>query len=186
MHQHPNVGPFIGKQLIQRLVTSNPSPAYIARVAAAFDDNGAGVRGDMRAVVRAVLLDAEARDPAWPATTASASCASRCCACTAFLRAFGARSDSGRFLIGATDDPGRQLGQSPLRSPSVFNFFRPGYVPPNTQAGGLNLSVPEMQITNETTVAGYANYMRAVVQNGVGLNGANGTAARRDVQPDYQ
>jgi uncharacterized protein (DUF1800 family) len=186
LHQHPNVGPFIGKQLIQRLVTSNPSPAYIARVAAAFGDNGAGVRGDMRAVVRAVLLDAEARDPTLAGDNRFGKLREPVLRLTAFLRAFGARSDSGKFLVGATDDPGRQLGQSPLRAPSVFNFFRPGYVPPNTQAGGLNLSVPEMQITHETTVAGYANYMRSAVQNGVGWHGANLTAARRDVQPDYR
>jgi len=167
-------------------VTSNPSPAYVSRVAAAFDNNGAGVRGDMRAVVRAVLLDAEARDPALAGDNRFGKLREPVLRLTAFLRAFGAHSDSGRFLVGVTDDPSRQLGQSPLRSPSVFNFYRPGYVPPNTQAGGLNLSVPEMQITNETTVAGYANYIRTVVQNGVGLNGANGTAARRDVQPDYR
>jgi uncharacterized protein (DUF1800 family) len=185
LHRHPNVGPFIGKQLIQRLVTSNPSPAYIARVAAAFTDNGAGVRGDMRAVVRAVLLDAEARDPALAGDNRFGKLREPVLRLTAFLRAFSARSDSGRFLIGFTDDPGRQLGQSPLRSPSVFNFFRPGYVPPNTQAGGLNLSVPEMQITHETTVAGYANYMRSAVQHGVGLHGLDGAAPRSDVQPDY-
>jgi uncharacterized protein (DUF1800 family) len=186
LHQHPNVGPFIGKQLIQRLVTSNPTPAYIARVAAAFDDNGAGVRGDMRAVVRAALLDTEARQPVLATDTRFGKLREPVLRLTAFLRAFGAQSDSGRFLVGFTDDPARQLGQSPLRSPSVFNFFRPGYVPPNTQAGGLNLAVPEMQITNETTVAGYANYMRSAVQSGVGLNGTDRSAARRDVQPDYR
>jgi len=184
LHQHPNVGPFIGKQLIQRLVTSNPSPAYVARVAAAFNDS-AGKRGDMRAVVRAVLLDAEARDPALAGDNRFGKLREPVLRLTAFLRAFDARSDSGKFLVGTTDDPGLQLGQSPLRSPSVFNFFRPGYVPPNTQAGSLNLSVPEMQITHETTVAGYANYMRSAVQNGVGFNGTKGNAARRDLQPDY-
>ena len=61
LFNHPNVGPFIGRQLIQRLTTSNPSPAYVARVAAVFANNGKGVRGDMAAVVRAILLDAEAR-----------------------------------------------------------------------------------------------------------------------------
>jgi len=186
LHQHPNVGPFVGKQIIQRLVTSNPSQAYIARVAAAFDDNGAGVRGDMRAVVRAVLLDAEARQPVPASDNRFGKLREPVLRLTAFLRAFGAHSDSGQFLVGVTDDPVRQLGQSPLRSPSVFNFFRPGYVPPNTQAGGLNLSVPEMQITNETTVAGYANYMRSAVQSGVGLNGADRNAARRDIQLDYR
>ena len=64
LFQHPNVGPFFGRQMIQRLVTSHPSPAYVARVAAAFHDNGSGVRGDLRAVWSAVLLDDEARGPA--------------------------------------------------------------------------------------------------------------------------
>jgi uncharacterized protein (DUF1800 family) len=186
LHRHPNVGPFIGKQLIQRLVTSNPSPAYIARVAAVFADNGAGVRGDMGAVVRAVLLDREARYPAVAGGNHFGKLREPVLRLTAFLRAFGARSESGRFLVGTTDDPAGQLGQSPLRSPSVFNFFRPGFVPPNTLAGGLDLTVPEMQITNETTVAGYANYMRSAVENGVGLHGIDRSAARRDVQPDYR
>ena len=99
---------------------------------------------------------------------------------TAALRALGAKSDSGRFLIGTTDDPGSQLGQSPLRSPSVFNFYRPGYVPPGTEAGAAGLTVPEMQLTHETSVAGYANYMRAGVQAGFGLRGTS--PARADVQ----
>ena len=77
---HPNVGPFFGRQMIQRLVTSNPSPAYVARVAAAFDDNGEGVRGDLRAVWRAVLTDEEALALAIRRTRSAANCASRSCA----------------------------------------------------------------------------------------------------------
>jgi hypothetical protein len=85
-------------------------------------------------------------------------------------------------MIGSTDDPGNALGQTPMRAPSVFNFYRPGFVPPNTASGAANLAVPEMQITHETSVAGYANFMRGVVQNGVG-NRAGG-ATRNDVQVD--
>jgi uncharacterized protein (DUF1800 family) len=182
---HPNVGPFIGRQLIQRLVTSNPSPAYVSRVAAAFADNGRGVRGDLRAVVRAVLLDPEARDPAKAADGRFGKLREPVLRLTAFLRAFGASSDSGGYLLPATDDPGTQLGQTPLRSPSVFNFYRPGYVPPNTRAASVSMVVPEMQITHESSVAGYANFMRSAVQNGVGQNGPDFKAARRDLQPDY-
>ncbi len=178
---HPNVGPFIGKQLIQRLVTSNPSPAYVGRVAQAF----AGGSGDMRAMVRAVLLDAEARDASVASGPAYGKLREPVLRMTAFLRAFGATSDSGKFLIGTTDDAGSQLGQTPLRSPSVFNFYRPGYVPPNTLAGMAGLAVPEMQITHETTVAGYANFMRSGVQNGFGQNGTDYKATRRDVQIDF-
>jgi len=176
---HPNVGPFIGRQLIQRLVTSNPSPAYVQRVAKAFADNGAGARGDMKAVIKAVLLDPEARTAS---DAAGGKLREPVLRLTALLRAFGATSDSGKYLIRITDDPGAALGQTPLRSPSVFNFYRPGYVPPGTEAGSLGLTVPEMQITHETTVAGYANYMRGGLQSGFGQRGVDWKATRPDVQ----
>ena len=91
---------------------------------------------------------------------ASARCASRCCKLSAYLRAFGYRSDSGNWRVGNTDNTGSALGQTPLRSPSVFNFYRPGYVPPGTEAAAGGLAAPEMQIAHETTAAGYVNYMR--------------------------
>jgi uncharacterized protein (DUF1800 family) len=172
---HPNVGPFIGRQLIQRLVTSTPSRAYVQRVAAAFANSG----GDMKALIRAVLLDAEARAPA---TAGGGKLREPVLRLTALLRAFGATSDSGAFLIGTTDDPATQLGQTPLRAGSVFNFYRPGYVPPGTEAATLGLTVPEMQLTHEVSVAGYANYLRSGLQGGFGQNGVNYSAARRDVQ----
>jgi len=174
---HPNVGPFIGRQLIQRLVTSHPSPAYVERVAKVFNNNGSGVRGDLKAVVKAVLLDTEARAPSAAQRDSFGKLREP------VLRAFGATSTSSHWLIGNTDDPGTSLGQTPLRSPSVFNFYRPGYVPPNTLAAARSLTVPEMQITHETSVAGYANFMRSVVQNnGVGETPAG--ASTRDVQLD--
>jgi uncharacterized protein (DUF1800 family) len=179
---HPNVGPFIGRQLIQRLVTSHPSPAYVERVARVFADNGATVRGDMKAVVRAVLLDREARDDAAAADPGHGKLREPVLRLTALLRAFGATSDSGAWLIGATDDPGSALGQSPLRSPSVFNFYRPGYLAPGSESGAAQRTAPELQITHETTVAGYANYLRSGLQSGFGQNGVNWTAPRRDVQ----
>ena len=177
---HPNVGPFIGKQLIQRLVTSNPSPAYVSRVAKAFSSSG-----DMKAMVKAVLTDAEARDLTLASGQTYGKLREPVLRMTAFLRAFGATSDSGKFLIGGTNDPGLALSQSPLYSPSVFNFYRPGYVPPDTLAGKAGLVVPEMQITHETSVAGYANFMRLGIQSGFGLKGTDNTAARQDVQVDY-
>jgi uncharacterized protein (DUF1800 family) len=179
---HPNVGPFIGRQLIQRLVTSHPSPAYVERVARVFADNGAGVRGDMKAVVRAVLLDHEARDDGAAADPGHGKLREPVLRLTALLRAFGATSDSGAWLIGATDDPGSALGQSPLRSPSVFNFYRPGYLAPGSESAAAQRTAPELQITHETTVAGYANYLRSGLQSGFGQNGVNWTAPRRDVQ----
>nr|WP_316642631.1 DUF1800 domain-containing protein [uncultured Roseateles sp.] len=177
---HPNVAPFIARQLIQRLVTSNPSPAYVQRAAAAF-----GVGGDMRALLRAVLLDDEARKPEAAADPAFGKLREPVLRLTALLRAFGARSDSGSYLIGATDDPGTQLGQTPLRAPSVFNFYRPGFVPPNSLMAAQGLAAPEMQITHETSIVGYANYLRSGVDRGFGLSGPDGKATRRDVQPDY-
>jgi uncharacterized protein (DUF1800 family) len=180
MYNHPNVGPFIGRQLIQRLVTSNPSPSYIAAVAAAFDNNGAGVRGDMKAVIRAVLLNPEARGT----SDRFGKLREPVLRLSAFLRAFGFSSDSGGYRVGNTDNPGTQLGQSPLRAPTVFNFYRPGYVPPGTRAASAQLVVPEMQITHETSASGYVNYMRDNVAQGVGQF-AGGSLNRRDLQPDF-
>lgn len=182
---HPNVGPFIGKQLIQRMVTSNPSPAYVARVAQAFASNGAGARGELKAVIKAVLLDPEARDMTIANSPTYGKVREPVLRLTAYLRAFGATSDSGKFIIGITDEPGTQIGQTPLYSPSVFNFYRPGFVPPNTLASSAGMVAPEMQITNETSVAGYAEIMRLGMNLGFGQNGANWTEARRDMQVNY-
>ncbi len=147
---HPNVGPFIAKQLIQRLVMSNPSPAYVQRVAARFDDNGAGVRGDLAAVVRAVLLDSEARS-----VSAVGKLEEPLIRLVALWRAFDARSASGRYPLGPVTF---LIGQGPLRSPSVFNFFRPDYAPPG-EMRSLDLVAPEMEITTETTTASLANLL---------------------------
>jgi uncharacterized protein (DUF1800 family) len=176
---HPNVGPFIGKQLIQRLVTSNPSPAYVTAVANAFANNGSGVRGDMKHVVKTILMHAEARQT----SSTAGKVREPVLRLTAFLRAYGFASDSGEYRVGNTDNPGTQLGQSPLRSPSVFNFYRPGYVPPGTAAAAASLAVPEMQIVHETTAAGYVNFMRDNVSSGVGAFGA--TQNRRDLQGNF-
>lgn len=180
LFNHPNVGPFIGKQLIQRLVSSNPSPAYVSRVAGAFNNNGSGVRGDMKAVIKAILLDPEARE-APVGTSIRGKVREPIVRLVHWMRAFNARSTDGRFLYGTTSDPAAQLAQSPMYSPSVFNFFRPGYVPPNTRAGAAGLTVPEMQITNETSMAGYLNYIRGVINAGIGTRVNNVL----DIQADY-
>jgi uncharacterized protein (DUF1800 family) len=179
LFNHPNVGPFIGKQLIQRLVTSNPSQDYVARVTAAFNNDGQGVRGDMKALIRAIYLDPEARDMAKLADPKAGKIREPILRMANWMRAANVVSGSGRFLIGATDDPGSSLGQTPMRSPSVFNFYRPGYLPPNTSIGSAGLVSPEMQITHETSVAGYLNTLRSAVQSGFGSNNP------RDVQPNY-
>lgn len=180
LFNHPNVGPFIGKQLIQHMVSANPSPGYVSRVASAFNNNGAGVRGDMKAVIRAILLDPEARNANNTSTT-DGKLREPVVRLVQWMRAFSAKSTDGRFLLGNMSDPAQQLGQTPMYSPSVFNFYRPGFSPPNSKVGNANLVSPEAQITNETSVAGYLNFMRTAIQQGVGTtnNGA------RDIQPNY-
>jgi uncharacterized protein (DUF1800 family) len=181
---HPNVGPFIGRQLIQRLVTSNPSPAYVRDVARVFANNGSGVRGDMKAVVKAVLMHAEARVQ----TETSGKVREPMLKLSAFLRAFPHTSDTGNFRVGSTDSPGIALGQSPMRSPSVFNYYRPGYVAPGTRSASRNLQAPELQIAHESSAAGYVNFMRDNIASGVGQTNTtvNGVVRnRRDLQADY-
>jgi len=171
---HPNVAPFISKQLIQRLVTSNPSAAYVGRVSAVFTDNGNGVRGDLKAVVKALLLDTEARSDTMMMQPTWGKLREPMVRMVQWARTFNATSTSGNWKIGDLSDSGTRLGQSPLRSSSVFNFFRPGYVPPNTALASAALVGPEFQITNESTVAGYINFMTATVRSGIA-----------DVLPNY-
>ena len=163
--QHPNVGPFIGRQLIQRLVTSNPSPTYVQRVAGAFANNGAGVRGDLRAVVRAVLLDVEARqDGSGSVVLGVGKQREPVLRFAQLLRGLGARSANGRNAIHYLDGSDDALGQSPLLAPTVFNFYSPFYRPPGplTEAG---LAAPEFQITTETTVVGSLNFFASLIDN---------------------
>jgi uncharacterized protein (DUF1800 family) len=165
---HPNLPVFVGKQMIQRLVTSNPSTGYVQRVAAAFTNNGSGVRGDMKALITAVLMDNDARNPAIASGNTYGKLREPVIRFLNLARAYSANSPSDAWAIGDLSDPSR-LGQSPMRSPTVFNFFRPGYVPPNTTLATLKLTGPEFQITNETTVSGYVNYMQnAIAGSGVG------------------
>ncbi len=183
---HPNVGPFIGKQLIQRLVTSNPSPAYVARVSAAFANNGQGVRGDMKALIRAILLDVEARDPANSRQPTFGKLREPMFRYANWARAWKMRSLSGwwKFAPGYTSSV-NTLNQGPLQSPSVFNFFRPGYVPPTTQIASRNLVAPEFQITNDSSVAGFVNYMENNVFN-LSLLEHNNIDFRCDYEPLYK
>jgi uncharacterized protein (DUF1800 family) len=169
LFNHPNVGPFIGSQLIKRFVTSNPSPAYVARVAAAFNDNGKGTRGDLKAVLRAVLLDPEARsatrlaDPSWGKLREPLVRFGN------WMRAFNASAESGYYRIWNLEDPISSIGQNPLRAPSVFNWFRPDYAPPG-EILRQGLVAPEFQITHETTTTGYANFVIHTVERGHSWN----------------
>jgi uncharacterized protein (DUF1800 family) len=161
---HPNVAPFISKQLIQHLVTSNPAPAYVARISAVFENNGSGVRGDLRAVVRAILLDVEARTTAIAGAASFGKLREPINRVTGWARAFnGASANGGWTTIGDTSSTSNRIGQSPGRSPSVFNFFRPGYTPPNSAIATAGLVAPEFQIANEPSVVAYVNYMGTLV-----------------------
>lgn len=172
---HPNVAPFISRQLIQKLVLSNPSPAYVARVAAVFQNDGAGVAGNLQAVIKAVLLDIEARKPAnGSAATTYGKLREPILRLSAWARAYAATSPSDTWNVGNTSDPATRLGQSPGRSPSVFNFYRPGYVPPNSSIGAAAMVAPEFQLNNESSVVGYVNYMQRAVSRGV-----------NDIKADY-
>ncbi|MGQ0383084.1 MAG: DUF1800 domain-containing protein [Gammaproteobacteria bacterium] len=150
---HPNVAPFISKQLIQRLVTSNPSPQYIERIARRFNDDGSGRRGQLGAVVRAILLDPEARQA--PAAATAGKLGEPLLRLTRMWRAYGARSPSGRLNV--QNIPGF-IGQGPLQAPSVFNFFSPFYAPPG-EILDQGLVAPEMQLATEYLSSLITNYL---------------------------
>ncbi len=170
LFNHPNVGPFFGRQMIQRLVTSNPSPAYVARVATVFNNNGSGVRGDLAAVFSAVLLDDEARGPAGLSQNGFGKLREPMVRLVQWGRTFGIASARGSWKMGDLSNPATQLGQTPLRSPSVFNFFRPGYVPPSTALSASQTPAPEFQLVNESSVSGYLNYLQGIIRNGMYVN----------------
>lgn len=156
LFNHPNVGPFISKQLIQRLVTSNPTPAYTNRVASVFNNNGEGVRGDMRALIKAILVDVEARE-GFESVPNFGKLREPLIRWTHLWRAFnvqkGMRSENGQYNHASPYiyQGDRFLGQSVLSAPSVFNFFHPDYAPlgPLREAGVL---APESEIYTDAFI----------------------------------
>jgi uncharacterized protein (DUF1800 family) len=169
---HANVGPFVSVRLIQRLVTSNPSPGYVQRVAAVFDNNGFGVRGDLGAVVKAILMDDEAR-PALPMEI-DGKVKEPLLRLTQLWRAYDATSASGVFPLAASYII---FGQGPLQSPSVFNFFSPFFAP----AGEIRDSsfvAPELEIATEYQNTFVTNYFFLA---SFGLNSANPDLEQDDV-----
>ena len=157
---HPNVGPFVCRELIQHLVTSNPSPAYIQRVASVFNDNGSGVRGDMKAVITAILMDAEARRGDDPATAVGTDghLQEPILFIAGLMRTFNATSDGSNLSYYASD-----MGQNPLFSPSVFNFYSPSYVIPGTTSFG-----PEFQLLTTATSLNRVNWVNTFVFGSMG------------------
>jgi len=159
LFNHPNTAPFVCRQLIQRLVTSNPSPAYVYRVAQVFANNGAGVRGDLAAVVRAILTDYEARSTSLLDNVSYGKLKEPLLRATGLLRTFNATPANGRYSAGSFSSPDVNLDEAALRSPTVFNFFHPGYVLPGPLASA-GLVAPEFEITDATFSIDVPNYLR--------------------------
>ena len=151
---HPNTGPFVSKQLIQRLVTGDPTPAYVARISAVFANNGQGVRGDLQAVVRAILLDPEARGPVKTAPNFG-SLREPVLVVTGLIRALSGVTD-GAQLATQTGN----IGQNPYFSPTVFNYF-----PPDATVPGTSILAPEFAIHNTNSAVGRANLVYRMVYN---------------------
>ena len=177
---HPNVGPFIAKQLIQRLVTSNPSPQYVQRVAQKFNDNGSGARGDMKTVVRAILLDSDARSLSVASQPSFGKLTEPAVRFVQFHRAFNAKRASGYYDLWDLGAP-TFLNQSPMHAPSVFNFYHPNFTPggPMTAA---NLVGPEFEIADTSALAGFSDFSRWGILPGFG-NGD--TDVGHAITPDY-
>ncbi|HFQ4959288.1 TPA: DUF1800 family protein [Vibrio vulnificus] len=155
---HPNTGPFIARLLIQRLVTSNPSPQYVERVALAFNDNGNGIRGDLKAVIQAILLDPEALNgPTERLKEPLISMAN-------LYRALEAKSADPTGRYHNSNGTFFAFGQAPLSSPSVFNFFSPDYAP-NAQMKEKGLVAPEFQILSWNNFINISNQMWSATGN---------------------
>jgi hypothetical protein len=174
LFNHPNVGPFIGKQLIQRLVTSNPSPGYVSRVAGAFANNGSGVRGDLLAVVEAILTDPEALNPG----TAS-RLREPVLRFTELYRAFAATDLANDGQIPEYQVVSYQgflnFAQNVYSSPTVFNFYRPDYERPGPLLTA-GLVAPEFQITNEYTSVVLTNQVEQSAYQYIDSSGAQFSA----------
>jgi len=156
---HPNVGPFVASSLIRRLITSNPTPQYVQRVATVFNNNGSGVRGDLRAVVKAILLDPEARYGQWQHPDTYGKLREPLLKVTQIWRAMEARTGNGRVSsLNVWPPLETEIGQAPMRSPTVFNFFRPDFQQPG-EVEDRGLVSPEFQIMTDTMVVSTPNLL---------------------------
>jgi uncharacterized protein (DUF1800 family) len=165
LFNHPNVAPYVSRHLIQRLVTSNPSSAYLARIARVFNNNGNGVKGDLKAVVRAILLDPEARDESHLLDPSYGKAKEPLLAITQLLRAIHAsplngwssQEDVAMNGVYWFRAPQKRLGQGPLRSPSVFNFYSPSHIPRSDHFITHDIVGPEFQIQTDQMLIDYNN-----------------------------
>jgi uncharacterized protein (DUF1800 family) len=167
---HPNTPVYIGRQLIQRLVTGNPSKAYVRRVAQKFVDNGAGVRGDMKAVIKAILLDPEARGGGSASDPTFGSLKEPVLMITNLIRTLSGVTDGNRLEAFASG-----LGQRPYYSPTVFNYF-----PPDTTIQGTSVLAPEFLIHTTQSAIARANLVYNMVYNPSGVDNTliNSTGTR--------
>jgi uncharacterized protein (DUF1800 family) len=176
---HPNTPAFISKQLIQRFTTSNPSPAYVSRVSAVFKNNGAGVRGDLKAVLKQILLDPEARDPAAQDREVYGKIREPLLAIAQMDRVLRASDGKGNVWAGS---PGCKIYQDlitelerPFDSPTVFNFYRPGYAPATGAIADRGLVAPEMQLVDTNSVTEWSRFVQKALERG-------GTGCARDAK----
>ncbi|MFT3858541.1 MAG: DUF1800 domain-containing protein [Aquabacterium sp.] len=183
---HANTAPFISRQLIQKLVTSNPSDRYVADITQVFRANG----GNLKAVIKAILLHEEARTP--QNTMADMGNYGKVreplLRLSHLMRALPHASinygtSAKLYLAEDTGDTATQIGQTPMRAPSVFNFYRPGYTPPQSAIAAAGMVAPEMQLSNETTVLGWANFVSTILMNGWGY--WNAAQQRPDIRFDF-
>ena len=167
---HPNTAPFISKLMIQRFTTSNPSPAYVARVAARFENNGKGVRGDFKAVVKQVLLDPEARTSSFQTATEFGKTREPILAIAQLNRVLKASDGKGNVWAGSVGcrvyfNLVTEL-ERPYNAASVFNYYRPTFAPPSGKVAAQKMVAPEMQITDTTSVLDWSRFLQQTLQRG--------------------
>ncbi len=174
LFEHPNTPPFISRSLIERFTTSNPSPAYVKRIADVFINNGKGVRGDLTAVIRAILLDPEARHPSERLDTGKLR--EPLLRFSALIRAF---KPTGQYGIFKMYNSRKLMEEEPLCSTTVFNFYHPDYGPPGpiVDAG---MVAPEFQITDAITSIGLPNYFRDCIYKGTVVSRGLGSTVKLD------
>ncbi|MBV9506332.1 MAG: DUF1800 domain-containing protein [Acidobacteriia bacterium] len=175
---HPNVGPFISRNLIEHLVTSNPSPGYIARVASVFNNNGNGVRGDLSAVVRAILLDTEARtDPAGggnPEGALYGHLQEPELFIARLLRAFNTTSATTDFVLADGYLPSNlQMGENLFLSPSVFNYYPPSFPIPGVTVNGALVNGPEFALMSTSAAINRINFVAEVTYHSMSVSSPN-------------
>ncbi|CAA6808402.1 MAG: FIG01201902: hypothetical protein [uncultured Sulfurovum sp.] len=170
LFSNANVAPYISKHLIMRLTSSNPSPSYIARVATVFNNNGSGIKGDLKAVVKAILLDDEARGISNIEHFGKVD--ELLCVSTQFLKAFNAQPMSyWEFTKNGQTEminkywllTEKAFGQAALSAESVFNFYSPDFVPSDSSFNENNLVSPELQIQNLPTLMGFSNFVEDIL-----------------------